>query len=397
MQRTYWKILSLGTIAVGALAAACSADSAGADNKATGGGANAGGGGSGGGTAGSGGGINIGGSGAGINLDSGTGASGGGDASCAETKATAGPPEPLPADIIWAVDQSGSMNQETSYVQSKINDFANQIAATAIDYRVIMIASTGGGNAICVPPPLSGGSCGDGPRFRLVNDGVGSNDALNKIINNYSKYSDFLRPNSFKHFVVVTDDDATDGPNDSAQKFTNSLAALTPPGMFAKWKFHGIFSYGPGLPILGCVGPFGTGAAIGLVYDALVTQTGGAKGVICVDNWQPVFNAIKTAVVQGSKVSCDYTVPDPGGGQTLDPTKVNVDYLPGGNPPAQAILRVNDISACKGGGSGGWYFDNNAAPTKILLCPATCTAVQSDSAAQIDVKFGCDSIYQPPA
>ncbi len=398
MHSVSWRFFGLGLLAMGALVVACSADSAGADNRATGGGTSSGGSGAGGGASGSGGGINTGGSGAGINLDSGTGASGGSDAACAETTAAAGPPQPLPADIIWAVDQSGSMDQETQYVQSKINDFANQIAATSIDYRVVMIASKSGGNPICVPPPLSGGGCGNGPRFRLVDVKVDSNDALNKIINNYSKYSDFLRPNSVKHFVVVSDDDATDGPNDSAQAFANSLAALTPPGMFAKWKFHAIFSYGPGLPILGCVGPFGTGAAIGLVYDALtkLPQNGGAKGVICLDNWQPVFNAIKTAVVQGSKVSCDYTVPDPGGGQTVDPTKVNVDYLPGGNPPAQPIFRVNDLGGCQGGGTGGWYFDNNAAPTKILLCPATCTAVQSDSAAKIDVKFGCDSVYQPP-
>ncbi|MEZ4226605.1 MAG: hypothetical protein R3B13_37000 [Polyangiaceae bacterium] len=396
MRHTFGTCLGLIFVICGALSAACSADSAGR-SPSTGGGPSSGG--NGGGSSGAigVGGSNVGGSGAGINIDAGLGGGGSGnDAACAETTAAAGPPQPVPADIIWAVDQSGSMNQETAYVQSKINAFANQIAATSIDYRVIMIAATIGGNAICVPPPLSGGGCGNGPRFRLVNVGVDSNDALNKIIATYPMYSDFLRPNSVKHFVVVTDDNATDGPNNSPQAFINSLNGLTPPGMFSKWKFHSIFAYGT-IPVVGCLGPFGTGAAIGVVYDQLVSQTGGAKGVICVDNWQPVFDQIKTAVVQGSKVSCDYTVPDPGGGQTLDPNKVNVDYLPGGNPPAQAIYRVDDLSKCKGGGSGGWYFDNNAAPTKILLCPATCTAVQSDANAKIDVKFGCDSIYQPPA
>jgi len=303
---------------------------------------------------------------------------------------------PLPADIIWFVDQSGSMDQETQYVQAKINDFANQIGQTAIDYHVVMIAATSGSNSICVPPPLSGGSCGNGPRFRLVNQHIESNDGLNHVIGTYNQYQDFLRPDAVKHFVAVTDDNATDSPINSAQAFTNALAGLQPAGMFAKWQFHAVYAYGT-VPFVGCFGPFGTGAAVGVVYANLVQQTGGAQGEICVDNWQSVFNAITTAVVVGSKVSCEYAIPDPGNGQTLDPNQVNVDYLPGGNPPAQPIYRVNGPADCTAGsGQGGWYYDNNTTPTKIILCPDTCTAVQSDPAAKIDVKFGCESIFKPP-
>lgn len=398
-----WVAVAAATVGL-AVPYGCSASSNGDDSSGGAGGAGGAGGSaaSGGTGAGGTGATGTGATGGGIAIDASTGGSGGGSGgitgdACAATSASADAPSPLPADIIWAVDQSGSMNQETAYVQGKINDFANLIAATNIDYRVVMIAATTGGNAICVPPPLSGGGCGDGPRFRLVNVKVDSNDALNKIVDNYSKYSDFLRQNAVKHFVVVTDDNATDSPLNSAQKFANALVQLQPAGMFAKWKFHSIFAYGS-VPFFGCVGPFGTGAAIGVVYDQLVTQTGGAKGEICIDNWTPVFNAIQVAVVQGSKISCEYAVPSPGPGQTLDPNKVNVEYLPGGNPPPQQIYRVTDASQCTSGtGQGGWYFDNNAAPTKIILCPDTCTAVQADPAAKIDVKFGCESVFKPPA
>jgi hypothetical protein len=246
-----------------------------------------------------------------------------------------------------------------------------------------------------VPPPLSGGSCGNGPRFRLVDQKIESNDGLNHVISKYPQYQDFLRPDAVKHFVAITDDNATDSPINSAQAFTSALAGLQPAGMFAKWQFHAIYAFG-NIPIAGCFGPFGTGAQVGTVYANLVQQTQGAQGQICVDNWQPVFTAITTAVVTGSKVSCEYAIPDPGAGQTLDPNKVNVDYLPGGNPPPQAILRVNTLADCGGGGQGGWYYDDNANPTKIILCPSTCTAVQSDPAAKIDVKFGCESVFKPP-
>ncbi|MBE7478377.1 MAG: VWA domain-containing protein [Polyangiaceae bacterium] len=380
------------------IAGACSASSGGDDSSGGGGGQ------AGNGATGGGGGISIGGSsgsGGGLNIDSGQGGSGGGGGfagdACATTGSKAADPTTAPADIIWAVDQSGSMNQETAYVQSKINDFAKAIGNSNIDYHVVMIASTSGGNSICVPAPLSNGSCGDGPRFRLVNVGVDSNDALNKIIDHYAKYSDFLRLSATKHFVVVTDDNATDSPMNSAAAFTNKLATLQPTGMFAKWIFHSIYAFGT-IPFVGCIGAFGTGAAFGKVYEDLVKQTGGAQGEICLGDWTPVFNAITTAVIINSKVSCEYEIPQPGAGQTLDPNKVNVDYLPGGQPPANPIPRVNDLAGCSSGPSlGGWYFDNNAAPSKILLCPQTCAAVQSDPAAKIDVKFGCESVFKPPA
>ena len=39
--------------------------------------------------------------------------------------------------------------------------------------------------------------------------------------------------------------------------------------------------------------------------------------------------------------------------------------------------------------SGGWHYDNATMPTKIVLCPSTCTAVQADAGASIDIVLGC--------
>ena len=166
------------------------------------------------------------------------------DDACAATSAQ-GEAITAPADIIWAIDQSGSMDQETQYVQGQINNFANLIGNSMIDYRVVVIAGTTGENPICVPPPLSAGGCANGPRFRLVDTHVDSNDALVLIINEYPKYADFLRMGAMKHFVVITDDNATDAPINSPPAFTSALAGLQPAGMFAQWKLHSIFAYGP--------------------------------------------------------------------------------------------------------------------------------------------------------
>jgi hypothetical protein len=290
----------------------------------------------------------------------------------------------LPSDIIWVVDQSGSMNQETQYVQAKINDFAMQIAQSNIDYRVVMIADPSGSNRICVPPPLGGPNCGNNTNFRLVNQRVGSTNGPSLAISRYSMYSDFLRPEAMKHFVFVTDDNSSM----SAANFLSGLQGLQPAGMFDNLKIHAIYAYGNGTN-RGCTGPFGSGAAEGTVYTQLVTQTGGARGVICEDDWTQVFTDITAAVVAGSQVSCELTIPQPPEGQTLDPSKVNVKYEMGGVAPGQLLPQVTSEADC--GSSGGWYYDDPTAPTTVTLCPATCETVQDDDAANVKIEFGCST------
>lgn len=55
--------------------------------------------------------------------------------------------------------------------------------------------------------------------------------------------------------------------------------------------------------------------------------------------------------------------------------------------------KVSGPTAC--GPVGGWYYDNDAAPTRVLLCPASCTRAQtlvSGGAASVSVEFGCITI-----
>ena len=53
-------------------------------------------------------------------------------------------------------------------------------------------------------------------------------------------------------------------------------------------------------------------------------------------------------------------------------------------------------TAC--GTSVGWYYDNDAAPTKVMLCPAACdlanTTVGVDKPGRIDVLFGCKTVIK---
>jgi hypothetical protein len=55
------------------------------------------------------------------------------------------------------------------------------------------------------------------------------------------------------------------------------------------------------------------------------------------------------------------------------------------------LSRVAGAAACTG--KPGWYFDpppaSTMSPPRIVLCPQSCTEVQSAQAAHVDLVFGC--------
>lgn len=86
-------------------------------------------------------------------------------------------------------------------------------------------------------------------------------------------------------------------------------------------------------------------------------------------------------------VDCEWTIPPPPDGETFDPNKVNVDFSSGGST-TQRIGAVATVDDCANV-DGGWYFDSAMDPTKVLVCPQTCTVLQSINDAVVNVVFGC--------
>ncbi|MRG94961.1 hypothetical protein [Polyangium spumosum] len=405
VRKTNWLGMIVGGLSLGlALVGACSA------GGGSGGGATNGTGASGQGGAGASGGNGPGAGGMGGDIfptTSSSGGAGGGLAdadTCASvsSEATAGK---QPADIIIAVDTSGSMNEEIAEVQANLNKFAQIITASGIDVHVVMIADA----TMCIPAPLGSGSCNGMdeklPSYRHVVQTVNSSDALQQILTTYPQYKDVLRPNAVKTVAVVSDDDSDLG----ATAFTNQLLALDP--TFAGYKFDAIVSFeSPEACIFTCAfncaacqntccdkSSFACepiSAAEGKVYKQLVQQTGGVLGNLCVQNFDPVFNDMATAVVSEAKISCDYPMPTPPDGSTIDPKKVNVVYT-NSNGTKTTIYNVPAGQAdC--GNTGGWYYDVPVAPTKITMCENTCAALQGDAGGKVEVLFGCETQIKEP-
>jgi hypothetical protein len=85
---------------------------------------------------------------------------------------------------------------------------------------------------------------------------------------------------------------------------------------------------------------------------------------------------------------CVFQIPQPTGGQELDFDRVNVTLIDPDDPNNNTtVLYVGDEASCDPT-TGGWYYDNAAAPTKIILCPATCDTVRSTDWS-IQVELGC--------
>jgi len=98
--------------------------------------------------------------------------------------------------------------------------------------------------------------------------------------------------------------------------------------------------------------------------------------------------------IRGMPVTCDLAVPvATATGSEIDPHLINVNYTSSGGA-ATELAFVADASAC--GNEQAWYYDNPAAPTRVILCPAACTTVTRDYHAQIKILAGCKPRVKVP-
>lgn len=398
------------------IGAACSAtDSTGSGGSGGGSGTGAAGGGGSGGSGATGGGGAGGSSatGGGVTIDSGAGDTGDPDAACTTYTDEAKKPA---VDVIWLVDNSCSMTDEIAKVREQINkSFVPTISNSIIDWQVIMVSAKGTGSLdVCVDPPLAGSGCANNlPKFTHLDCEVGSSDAL--FIANYAYVGGGFPPlftcnttggpinklarfDATKVFVVVTDDEA-DFPGWNAAGFDNwALNVAQPAGMFGtaqnrKYIFHSIVGADPNDLTKTCntTGQDGGNAAVepGLEYQKLSKLTGGVVRSICEANWSDIFNTIGAGIVD--KLSCEFVLPPPKDGGTVDPSKVNVSFTPKGGTSSE-VLQDNNKPCDQG--ADGWQWD--ATKTKVLLCGATCDKVKADDGGKIDIVVGCQTKVVPP-
>lgn len=131
-----------------------------------------------------------------------------------------------------------------------------------------------------------------------------------------------------------------------------------------------------------------------------IASAGGTMSAFFIDANQNVTQAFIDAMnaIRGTKLACEYLIPDPPPGEKLDYSKVNVEYTaPNSNMP-ETIYYVADAASCDPM-TGGWYYDADPAkggtPTKIVMCKETCDSFGA-LGGQVDIKLGCQTEIKPP-
>ena len=110
-----------------------------------------------------------------------------------------------------------------------------------------------------------------------------------------------------------------------------------------------------------------------------IADKGGTGAAFDVTNNINAF-AQKMDEIKAQALGCEFPIPQPENGE-FDPTKLNVIYN------GQKLSQKQNAQHC--GPDGGWYYDDNDAPTTAYLCPASCALVSDDLMATINFEFGC--------
>jgi hypothetical protein len=126
--------------------------------------------------------------------------------------------------------------------------------------------------------------------------------------------------------------------------------------------------------------------------DTIATGGGTSKAImIATNNTAQVSADLRAAIgkIKAEQLGCEYTLPPPPAGKTLDVNAVNVDYTPAGG----ATQTLTYSASCSN--ANGWHYDSVTSPTKIIMCANSCAVLKADTGGKVDIIFGC-AIAAPP-
>ncbi len=124
-----------------------------------------------------------------------------------------------------------------------------------------------------------------------------------------------------------------------------------------------------------------------------IAEAGGTETAFLVDTGQNVEAEFLAALdsVRGTRLACEFAIPAPAAGKTLDYQQVNVRFTDAGNQQTLPYWATADD--CDD--TGGWYYDvdpSQGTPSSILACPASCEAFQAATNGSVEIQLGCKTV-----
>jgi hypothetical protein len=354
------------------------------------------------------------------------------EAACAMQSARAERGPSKQVDIIFAIDNSGSMSEEIAAIRENINrNFAALVQDSGVDFRVILLSLHGtGGTTICIEPPLAGAPCTEGlyatnsDSFFHYNVEVASLDAFCLLLYTFDHpdpeeraprgWQEWLRPSAEKVFVLFTDDSAAclyragpdrvefgradADPYADALLFHETLLALSPEQFGtpanARYRFFSIVGLGAQDPP---TEPWFPGQSLnpatcesapsaGLAYQALSVITDALRYPVCEGKgFDAVFRVLARNVIEASKLACVFELPAAPEDQAIDPRSIRIQYANADGEPPRLLEQIADETTCS---ARSFYIRDG----RIELCPEACLTVQADPSTEIDVLYGCNVV-----
>jgi hypothetical protein len=104
--------------------------------------------------------------------------------------------------------------------------------------------------------------------------------------------------------------------------------------------------------------------------------------------------AAKLNEIRASRLGCEFQIPAPPVGMSLDFNYVNVRLRDAADTPTDIARVLGGLDRCAEVG-GGWYYDpdpSTGTPTRIIACPATCGTITSTLGGKVQIQVGCRTI-----
>jgi hypothetical protein len=294
----------------------------------------------------------------------------------APTPVDAGPPQscvsqtavatPIPLDIFIMLDRSGSMSGDRwNSVVSAIDSFVDSSSAAGIGVGLGLFSYPGDTSCdvstYATPRVAIAALPGNASAIKsmIASTSPSTNTPTTPALQGALQYAKSYATANPTHKVVVVL--ATDGePNSCSPTCTVANVSSAAAAGYA------------GSPSIATY-VIGVGGSTGNLTS--IASSGGTGSPYMVTSGSSSSFLAAMQDIRQKALGCDYSLPTPSSGD-LDPNATTISYQLG-TGTATSISLAADAASC--GSNDGFYYDNAANPTKLTLCPTTCTTVKSNA------------------
>lgn len=181
-----------------------------------------------------------------------------------------------PVDVVIAIDTSGSMTDENTYLQNNISTFLTNLQASKIDAKVIVVANP----FTTTQPP---------DKVQVVSQAIGSRNAIGILNQQFAANALALRGTNPLEVVFVTDDNGRGSGN---------LAADFRPPTDRKVVVNGILGLKKGQD---AENPACSIPNVGTEYMDLAKATKGSVFDLCAKDWNPLLKKLGESIIQRTR------------------------------------------------------------------------------------------------